>query len=355
MKGRHTKKKRSRRVLRVLLPVAIGLTLLGGGVAYAAYRYEEANQGKILPGVTLGGVEVGGMSRDEALEAVSEAADERLDQEIEVTAADGSWHVSPHELGMDARVEPGVDAALALSDSIPWYERAYRRLLDRSVAGAVDLSYSVDRSEARSFIDVVAGSVYASPRNAAVALTDDGELMLRRPVRGAELRSREARRALASAIRAGEETVQLPMRTTPPEVTAESLGKTIVVSLTENRLYLYDGLKVQKRYDVATGTGGYPTPPGTWTIWDKREDPIWINPAPDGWGKDLPASIGPGPGNPLGTHALYLDAPGIRIHGTYAEYSIGTYASHGCVRMRIEDSQDLYDRVPIGTHVLIHW
>ena len=354
MKGRHTKRG-SRRAIRIILPALIGLTALGGGVAYAAYRYEAANEGRILPGVTVAGVDVGDMTRAEATRAVEAAAEERLGEELEVTAGDGSWRVSPRDLGMAARVEPGIEAALALSDTIPWYERAYRRLLDASVGSQVDISYSVDHAEARGFIDTVAREVFASPRNAQVALTDEGELVLQRPVRGAELRAREARRAVLLAIRAGDDSVQLPMRTTPPEVTAGSLGKTIVVSLTENRLYLYDGLKVVKRYDVATGLGGYPTPPGTWTIWDKRENPIWVNPAPDGWGKDLPASIGPGPGNPLGTHALYLDAPGIRIHGTYAEDSIGTYASHGCVRMRIEDSVDLFDRVPIGTHVLIHW
>jgi L,D-transpeptidase ErfK/SrfK len=63
--------------------------------------------------------------------------------------------------------------------------------------------------------------------------------------------------------------------------------------------------------------------------------------------------IPPGPGNPLGTRALYLDAPGIRIHGTYSDESIGTYASHGCIRMHISDSEELFGIVPIGTTVLI--
>jgi lipoprotein-anchoring transpeptidase ErfK/SrfK len=56
-----------------------------------------------------------------------------------------------------------------------------------------------------------------------------------------------------------------------------------------------------------------------------------------------------GPSNPLGTRALYLDAPGIRIHGTSASYSIGSYASHGCVRMFMGDVEELYEIVPIGT------
>jgi L,D-transpeptidase ErfK/SrfK len=104
-----------------------------------------------------------------------------------------------------------------------------------------------------------------------------------------------------------------------------------------------------KGYPVAAGSAQYPTPQGEWTIWQKVENPTWVNPDPEGWGASLPASIGPGPGNPLGTRALYLDAPGIRIHGTSASYSIGSYASHGCIRMLMSDVEELYELVPVGT------
>jgi lipoprotein-anchoring transpeptidase ErfK/SrfK len=67
----------------------------------------------------------------------------------------------------------------------------------------------------------------------------------------------------------------------------------------------------------------------------------------------MPATIGPGPNNPLGTRALNLNASGIRIHGTTANSSIGTAASHGCMRMHRWDIEDLYDRVEVGTPVLI--
>ena len=107
-------------------------------------------------------------------------------------------------------------------------------------------------------------------------------------------------------------------------------------------------------YHVATAAAGYVTPAGDWTIVDKQENPTWYNPAPDTWGADLPASIPPGAGNPLGTRALYLNAPGIRIHGTYDVGSIGTHASHGCIRMLISDVEALYPLVPIGTRVIVY-
>jgi L,D-transpeptidase ErfK/SrfK len=86
---------------------------------------------------------------------------------------------------------------------------------------------------------------------------------------------------------------------------------------------------------------------------DKQENPTWTNPAPTTWGAGLPASIPPEPGNPLGTRALYLNAPGIRIHGTYDVASVGTNASHGCIRMLMADIEALYPLVPIGTPVYV--
>ena len=136
-------------------------------------------------------------------------------------------------------------------------------------------------------------------------------------------------------------------------VDGTALGKTIVVDISDNTLVLYDGTAVEEEYRVATGAPGFPTPIGTFEVVRKAEDPTWVNPDPLGWGNDYPASIPPGPGNPLGTRAMYLDAPGIRIHGTYNESSIGTFASHGCVRMTIADSEALYELVPVGTIVYI--
>ncbi|HEV2905802.1 MAG TPA: L,D-transpeptidase, partial [Actinomycetota bacterium] len=72
-------------------------------------------------------------------------------------------------------------------------------------------------------------------------------------------------------------------------------------------------------------------------------------------GASLPDMIPGGPSNPLGTRALYLDAPGIRIHGTSASYSIGSYASHGCIRMHIPDVEQLFEIVEVDTPVLVFW
>lgn len=116
------------------------------------------------------------------------------------------------------------------------------------------------------------------------------------------------------------------------------------------KLYLYKHGKVFKTYPVAVGQPGYPTPSGDWRIVNKRYMPTWINPHLP-WSASMPHEIGPGPSNPLGTRAMDLSASGIRIHGTPASWSIGSPASHGCIRMYLSDAEEIFDLVAVGTPV----
>jgi lipoprotein-anchoring transpeptidase ErfK/SrfK len=245
-----------------------------------------------------------------------------------------------------------VDQALTLGGEYSWIERAYHRLLDRPVDQSLQVTYSYNDDRIRRFVETVAGAVNISPTVAAVDFVD-GKLVLRRPEQGKELRLKYSQETLMGALVAREPSVRFDMRPLAPSITTSELGYTIVVRQSELKLYLYKGLDLVKTYPVATGQPAYPTPNGDWSIVNKVENPVWVNPAPDGWGADMPATIPAGPGNPLGTHALYLDAPGIRIHGTYDSSSIGTYASHGCIRMYIPDVQELFGIVSIGTPVHI--
>jgi lipoprotein-anchoring transpeptidase ErfK/SrfK len=170
---------------------------------------------------------------------------------------------------------------------------------------------------------------------------------------GASIRESKVRTALLKALQTGKTDVNAKVLAVAPAVTEKDLGMTIVVRTTTNKLYLYDGVKLVKTYDVATGAPQYPTPHGHFEIINKRINPAWINPALDTWGKNEPAMIPPGPDNPLGTRALDLNAPGIRIHGTPNDASIGSAASHGCIRMHIPDSEQLFGLVDVGTQVFI--
>jgi L,D-transpeptidase catalytic domain/Putative peptidoglycan binding domain len=330
----------------------LGAFLLLGGGAYAAYRYDAATSDRLLPGVRIGGVDVGEMSRDQAIAALRRESEERLERDIQIAARDRTWQVSGRELGTTAPVDQAVDRALAANDGYSWPERVFLRTFNRSADVSANLRFRPDRTRIRTYLEGVAAEVALEPTNAQVDY-EEGELVLRRPAPGWQLPVKEALRALRRGLAGGSETIELPLERIEPEVTRDDLGHTIVVDLSDLELTLYEGLKVDRTYAVAAGSPSYPTPPGEWEIIDKVENPTWTNPAPDGWGKDLPLQIGPGPTNPLGTRALYLNSPGIRIHGTSASYSIGSYASHGCVRMLMEDVEELYEIVPIGTTVHI--
>jgi lipoprotein-anchoring transpeptidase ErfK/SrfK len=334
----------------VIVSLVLGVLLMAGGGAYAAYRYDAATTDRLLPGITIGGVDVGEMSRAQAIATLNEEAEERLRRDVQVAAGERTWRVSAAELGTTPVIEPVVDRALGAREGYTWPERVFRRVFNRDVEYSSDLRFRPAMDRIRTYMESLAEQISREPIDAQVDY-ENGELVLRKPEVGWQMPVKDALRALRQALAGGNETVQLPLRKIEPEVTRDDLGETIIVDLSELELSLYDGLRLDRTYPVAAGSPSYPTPQGQWEIVNKAENPTWTNPAPDGWGKDLPLQIAGGPSNPLGTRALYLNAPGIRIHGTPASYSIGSYASHGCIRMLMEDVEELYEIVPIGTTV----
>ena len=157
------------------------------------------------------------------------------------------------------------------------------------------------------------------------------------------------RQALLAAMDRGRGRMTLPLRDVeapPPPQFA------IVVNLGQFRLNLYEGTKPVKQYPVGVGELRFPTPPGAYFIKSKAKNPTWRNPG-SGWARNMPAAIGPGPKNPLGTRAMRLDRGALVIHGTPNPSSVGRRSSHGCIRMRKADVEDLFERVPVGTEVFI--
>lgn len=142
----------------------------------------------------------------------------------------------------------------------------------------------------------------------------------------------------------------------PLPIMTNNHGRVLVVSKTQRRVYLFSGNSVLKSYGIAIGMAAYPTPTGSFTILRKVVNPTWVNPG-SAWAADMPASLS-GASSPLGVRALYLykygKDTGIRFHGTYNDASIGTAASHGCMRMHNWDVKDMYDRVPLYTKVYIY-
>jgi lipoprotein-anchoring transpeptidase ErfK/SrfK len=128
---------------------------------------------------------------------------------------------------------------------------------------------------------------------------------------------------------------------------------TIIINTPERMRYLVEGNGRAMRYGIGVGRPGF-TWAGVHTVTNKREWPDWT--PPDDMLKrrpDLPRHMEGGPENPLGARAMYLGSTLYRIHGSNEPWTIGTAVSSGCIRMRNEDVIDLYNRVKVGTKVVV--
>ena len=128
---------------------------------------------------------------------------------------------------------------------------------------------------------------------------------------------------------------------------------TIVINTSERRLYLVLPGHQALKYGVGVGRPGF-TWEGVKTVSAKKEWPDW-RPPPDMLQRrpDLPRYMAGGPENPLGARAMYLGSTLYRIHGSNEPWTIGQAVSSGCIRMRNDDVTDLFDRVKIGTKVVV--
>ena len=145
---------------------------------------------------------------------------------------------------------------------------------------------------------------------------------------------RFASRALlaAFALSASRASAQTPAQS----------SRRIVVSIPDRKLALLENGRVVKTYDVAVGASASPSPTGEFQISQRLENPTYYSPG---------VVIGPGSRNPLGPRWMGLGVKGFGIHGTNRPDSIGKSASHGCIRLRNRDIEDLFARVKVGDHV----
>lgn len=334
--------------------ITASLMIATTGVSVAAVRYDAKNAGVMLPGVIVGEVAIGGLPFDVAKDRVMSKYDEPLDRPITIEVTDQLETVTPRELGARTNAIERFEEALRLPKTMSVAERVYRRAMGRSESRRLTVETTIDESKIEKVLDRLAPKVEREPQDARAELVD-GAVKLIDDVRGFKLDRKESARALAIAALSEEIRVPLEGTFVDAKVRSGDIKNVLLVKTSENKLYHYRGSELVKVYGVATGTSRYPTPRGTFQVVNKRYRPTWVNPAkyPGGWGWTLPAKIGPGPGNPLGTRALDINSPGIRIHGTYAANSIGYNASHGCIRMRIADIEELFGLVDVGTPVII--
>jgi lipoprotein-anchoring transpeptidase ErfK/SrfK len=213
------------------------------------------------------------------------------------------------------------------------------------------LTVIVRTGRVQAFVGTLARKVARDPVDAHLLLRNLKPFLTpERP--GLALVQQAAVTAISSALRTNVRgRIKMPTTKTKAEVTRANFGPVIVIHRGANRLYLYNGSRMNRIFPVATGQTVYPTPLGSFKIVVMWRNPWWYPPNSD-WAKGE-KPIPPGPGNPLGTRWMGLSASGVGIHGTPDDASIGYSASHGCIRMHISDAEWLFNHVTIGTTVFI--
>jgi lipoprotein-anchoring transpeptidase ErfK/SrfK len=342
------------RKLYIALVLAIVLLL---GAAVAAYAWDASRSDEIAEGVDIGGVDVSGLTEREAEALVTEELIEPLDRELVVTYDGVKYKLSAERLNVRADVEGMVDSALDASQEGGLPSRIWRYATGAEVDESIEPEVLYEEDEISGVVEKIAAEINREPVNASVEPAP-GSI---EPVAGQEgrtLREDELHAALTDAVQSPDHrTVKAQVETVEPEVTTEELASQYPVYLTVNRstfeLKLWEDLELTKTYTVAIGAAGFDTPAGEYAIQNKAVDPVWNVPDSD-WAGDLAGTVVPGgvPENPLKARWMGI-FDGAGIHGTDDVGSLGTAASHGCVRMAVPDVIELYDRVPVGTPIYI--
>jgi lipoprotein-anchoring transpeptidase ErfK/SrfK len=150
--------------------------------------------------------------------------------------------------------------------------------------------------------------------------------------------------------------LQVPVLRTQPHVTDAQLAERYPTIITVDRsaftLRLFKHLQLVHSYPIAVGMAGLETPAGLYHIQDKQVNPSWHVPNSAWAGSLAGQTIPPGPQDPIKARWMGI-YNGAGIHGTDELSSLGSAASHGCIRMAIPDVIALYDQTPVGTPVYI--
>lgn len=330
------------------MSVALVVLLVGGGSG-AAWGYDHATSDVLQPETRIGGVAVGGLTTEQAVERLRAELEAPLHEPLRVTSHNFEVETTPWDLGLQVDVEGAVREAHERQRSGSLPERLWQRLAGEGQR--MPLEPELDHGPVGDLVETAAAHARVEPVDARRTL-EGGRLEVTPHRYGHELDREAAERRLRRAVEGGAGEVELPVRSLSPGVHTSELGPAILIDTGSNRLYLYDGARVARQYPVATGQASHPTPTGTFDVGLKRYMPSWNNPG-SAWAQDLPDHVPPGPDNPLGTRALNLGNTLYRIHGTSERASVGEDASRGCVRMFREDVEELYELVEVGTPVYI--
>jgi L,D-transpeptidase catalytic domain/Putative peptidoglycan binding domain len=340
------------------LAVVLVIFLAFAGAAIGAmYAYDRSRQNVIAEGVTAAGLELGGLTADEARAALEDRIRKPLSRPLTIRYGEHGVLLSARAAGVEVDVEGTVTAAIERSRRGNFLTRSWRDLNGEGVDESMPLAITYSTPVVDTVVENLRKTLYVKPREARVSASATGiEVFKSRD--GRQVRERRLERRIASHLVSaeGDRVVNVPVKVLKPKVTTAELREkfTRFIGVSRNRfeLRLFVNLKLAKVYPISVGQVGYDTPSGLYHVRNKAVNPSWFVPNKPWAGELAGKVIPPGPENPIKARWMGI-YEGAGIHGTDAVSSIGQRASHGCIRMLIPHVVELYDRVPVGTPVFI--
>jgi lipoprotein-anchoring transpeptidase ErfK/SrfK len=345
---------RARIVIPVAVVVAIAGLLVGGALLYAKSRNNT-----IAKGVTVGGVDLGGLNKAAAEAKLNRRLLSRLQRKIVVNHGSHHYTLTIAKADVAVNVGASVQGAIDRSQTGSPFSRAFRDITGGSVKANITPQVTYSHRAVDRLIRRIRRGVNRDARNAKVSISGAGLFQVKART-GLKLKTHEVHQEIIAALtQPGADTSisAVTVRREPKVKTAaaeKQYSTALIVNRNKFTLTLYKKFKVVKTYRIAVGMQGLETPAGLYHIQNKAVNPGWQVPNSPWAGSLAGTFVPPGPQDPIKARWLGI-IDGAGIHGIDpSEYgSIGTAGSHGCVRMTIPDVIDLYPRVPVGSPIYI--
>ena len=339
--------------------ILVGVLVAGLVLAGAAFAWDSSQSNTVVDNVTVSGVAIGGLDRVQAEKKLEATLGPRLTHKVIVEAGGKKFYISPVRAGVKYDFAAAVDSAIEAGRQGWIGKRVWTSLSGTNSKIDLPVTVSVSKPNVDGFAKRVAAKANRPVIEAHLEYGGDWI----KPVAGTpgeKVRTAQLADAVAKAFQrpgSGEQVVvEAPQVEVKPTTSTRNLGSkyptVVTVSRSGFKLYLWKNLKLEKTFPVAVGMAGLETPAGLYSVQDKQTNPYWHVPNSAWAGSLAGKTIPPGPSNPIKARWMGL-AAGVGIHGTGAVDSLGSAASHGCIRMDPTDVIWLYDQVPVGTPVYI--
>jgi lipoprotein-anchoring transpeptidase ErfK/SrfK len=343
---------------KFLIAVVAAITMLLL-LAVAVWAYDDSQKDEIAEGISVGGVDVGGRDADSARKIIKRDVVAPLEQPVVVSYSGKDYTLSPKQLRTSADVDGMVQEAIDRSREGGIFDRVTRYASGGEVDADLEPRVSYDKSAVKDFVNGLAEQLDQEPVDAAVVPAESGtKLQKEAGEAGLTVQKGPTTAAIYDAARSPghDEAIQPVVRETKPEVTTKDLPREnahyILIDRADYTLRFFVQLNLKESYTIAVGQQGLETPAGLYHVTDKQVNPSWHVPNSDWAGSLAGQVIPPGPADPLKARWIGI-YDGAGIHGTDDIGSLGSAASHGCVRMSIPDVIELYDRVDYGDPIYV--